>query len=194
MGIPGDDLFFSSMFCQLWQELRQHQQEKLRNSYTHPMDDGQSRAFKVKFDGEGVDDYGGPYREIFQQICDELQSADPSMKGGDADRPSSRPTDLDPSVSSEGVANNTAPVKCEEKYKYTFDSNSSSPVLTDMFRFIGQFIGIAIRSKVTVDFSFPSFIWKCLVRDPLTELDIYSIDHTSGWSLYFSCCSIQKWK
>jgi len=33
---------------------------------------------QVKFEGEGVDDYGGPYREIFQLVCDELQMPDPS--------------------------------------------------------------------------------------------------------------------
>ena len=27
----------------------------LRMGYTHPMDDGQERTFKVKFEGEGVD-------------------------------------------------------------------------------------------------------------------------------------------
>ena len=40
------------------------------------MDDGQERAFKVKFEGEGVDDYGGPYREIFSQVAAEVQAVD----------------------------------------------------------------------------------------------------------------------
>ena len=35
---------------------------------------GQRRAFKVKFMGEGVNDYGGPYRAVFEQIVDELQA------------------------------------------------------------------------------------------------------------------------
>merc|ERR1711937_846860 len=42
------------------------------------MDDGQQRAFKVKFEGEGVDDYGGPYRECFSQFAAELQSTNAS--------------------------------------------------------------------------------------------------------------------
>ena len=33
------------------------------------------RAFKVKFTGEGSDDYGGPYREAITNACAELQSA-----------------------------------------------------------------------------------------------------------------------
>ena len=78
LGIPGEDLIQSSMFYQLWKKLRKQSAQKLRMTYTHPMDDGQSRAFKISFEAEGVDDYGGPYREVFQQICDELCCPDPS--------------------------------------------------------------------------------------------------------------------
>ena len=47
----------------------------------HPMDDGQQRTFKVKFEGEGVDDYGGPYRECFSQWCAELQATSTHTDG-----------------------------------------------------------------------------------------------------------------
>ena len=46
--ISGDDLLSSLLFCQLWRELQSVTNEKLRMSYTHPMDDGQSRTFKVR--------------------------------------------------------------------------------------------------------------------------------------------------
>ena len=45
--LSGDDLISSSMFHQLWMELKNVPNEKLRTSYSHPMDDGQSRTFKV---------------------------------------------------------------------------------------------------------------------------------------------------
>merc|ERR1712137_1274342 len=44
----------------------------LRRSYVHIMDDGQPRTFKVKFEGEGVVDNGGPYRECFNEFMNEL--------------------------------------------------------------------------------------------------------------------------
>ncbi|KAF0753248.1 hypothetical protein AaE_005776, partial [Aphanomyces astaci] len=44
-----------------------------RRAYTGKGHGGQKRAFKVKFLGEGVNDYGGPYRAVFEQIVDELQ-------------------------------------------------------------------------------------------------------------------------
>jgi hypothetical protein len=69
LGVPGDDLLYNSLFCQLWRELRRHPSTKLRTAYTHPMDDGLSRAFLIRFEGEGVDDYGGPYREVRCALC-----------------------------------------------------------------------------------------------------------------------------
>jgi hypothetical protein len=44
-----------------------------RRSYIGKGHDGQPRSFKVKFLGEGVNDYGGPYRAVFEQIIDELK-------------------------------------------------------------------------------------------------------------------------
>ncbi len=181
--IPGEDLLLSSIFCQLWKELRAHPSEKLRISYSHPMDDGQSRTFKIKFDAEGVDDYGGPYREIFQQVCDELQSiesfgahlgaANPAgiahIRGNDAVKcylPLLHPT-----------PNWRADVgDCDEKYKYIFHPSANSPLKLDLYKFLGELTGVAIRSKITLDLAFPSFIWKLLVREQLTELDIKSFD------------------
>lgn len=207
--IPGEDLILSSMFCQMWRELQQHTSEKLRISYTHPMDDGQSRTFKVKFEGEGVDDYGGPYREIFQQICAELRSPDPSVSSNGAGGRDQRPSSWvagesmqssvldggDPSVSVDsnngGAAisnarcfiplliptpNWAADGDCEERYRYMLHPASSSKLKKELFYFFGQLIGIAVRSKITLDLAFPSYLWKCLVGEKLTERDVGSFD------------------
>jgi hypothetical protein len=211
--IPGEDLMLSSMFCQLWRELRQHNDEKLRISYTHPMDDGQSRTFKIKFEGEGVDDYGGPYREIFQQICEELQSTDPSAQGGAQGRPSSWTSGEDKQTGEGGFAtassaiaaqearsrvaggkeqspsptrcflpllmptpNWTADTDCTERYRYMFHPAAESPLKMDLFHFLGQLVGIAVRSKITLDLALPSYVWKYVVCERLTEQDIASFD------------------
>ena len=44
-----------SVFGQSFDELHFLEPASLRMGYTHPMDDGQERTFKVKFEGEGVD-------------------------------------------------------------------------------------------------------------------------------------------
>jgi hypothetical protein len=179
------------------------------------MDDGQSRTFKVRFEGEGVDDYGGPYRETFQKICEELQMQDPSLKSKTiqevpvsmiAPRPSpisprggltnsaSTTSIMSHSASVEKISNNFKtsvpcfipllhptpnwidPDDCNEKYKYTFHPSSTSPVKLDMFTFLGQLVGIAIRSKITLDLPLASYIWKSVLREELTEKDLASFD------------------
>jgi hypothetical protein len=44
------------------------------------------------------------------------------------------------------------------------------------YEFVGQFIGLAIRSANLIPFSFPSIIWKGLVGDEITEDDIRAHD------------------
>ena len=59
-----------SQFGKVWLPL----DASLRRSYVGKGHGGQKRAFKVKFLGEGVNDYGGPYRAVFEQVVDELQA------------------------------------------------------------------------------------------------------------------------
>ena len=172
MGLSGEDMILSSMFCQLWRELKHHSPDKLRISYTHPMDDGQSRTFKVKFEGEGVDDYGGPYREVFQIICEELKTlASSGKKSSDKCNccffPILHPT---PNWNAEGSG---------ERYKFTFLPFSSGLRL-ELYRFLGHLVGIALRSKITLELPLASYIWKAVVREPLTNIDIQSFDAPSS--------------
>jgi hypothetical protein len=204
---PGEDLLYSSMFCQLWKELRQYPDEKLRISYTHPMDDGQSRTFKIKFEGEGVDDYGGPYREIFQKLCEELQAQDPSnfFSSPSSLSSSSSSQSTESLLSGERVSHpcflpilfptknwQTADDNCTERYKYIFHPSSTSSIRLDLFTFLGQFVGIALRSKITLDLPLASYIWKSILREPLTEKDIASYDLTSYHFIHYLSSLYQK--
>lgn len=63
----------------------------LRIIYAHPMDDNQLRAFRVRFAGEGSDDYGGPYREaIISAIVETQTLLDARSRAGNS---RSRPPD-----------------------------------------------------------------------------------------------------
>uniref|UniRef100_A0A7S1CA38 HECT domain-containing protein n=1 Tax=Bicosoecida sp. CB-2014 TaxID=1486930 RepID=A0A7S1CA38_9STRA len=62
-----------SLLGQLYAEVRGWPASAFRRSYVGKGHGGQERAFKVKFLGEGVNDYGGPYRAVFEQLADELQ-------------------------------------------------------------------------------------------------------------------------
>jgi hypothetical protein len=214
MHIPGNDLLAYSMFCQLWFELRQYNSERLRISYTHPMDDGQSRTFKIKFEGEGVDDYGGPYREIFQQICTELQLLEPSTNSsrGSNQFGDGMSLTMAPSISNGGeiehgagisksnrcflpllmpTPNWSADTECQEKYKFMFDPSIMSDMKLELCRFMGQLVGIAIRSKITLDLAFPSYIWKCIVNEKLYEEDLASFDQ-AGYNLVVKLTKLRQ--
>ena len=57
-----------------------------------------------------------------------------------------------------------------------FNLASRSDMHMDLFTFFGQMIGLAVRSKISVDVAFPSLVWKYVVRQTLTEADIASFD------------------
>lgn len=140
----------------------------LRMGYTHPMDDGQQRTFKVKFEGEGVDDYGGPYREVFAQVSEELQAM-VTVPGGDSPQcllPIMRPT---PDASADNV-------KAVKGCKLTLQPSRLRHVDMEMYNFLGQLIGIALRSRIFVRVNFPSIIWKALVGEPVLESDLVGYD------------------
>lgn len=185
--INGDDLMMTTLFFQLFKELRQHNDEKLRISYTHPMDDGQSRSFKIKFEGEGVDDYGGPYREIFGQICSELQLLYPGHRT--AQHHNQKPTCFLPLLMP--TPNWIADGDVEERYTFMFLPSAESGIKQDLILFLGQLIGIAIRSRITLDLSFPSFVWKTIVGEKLTEKDLASFDQ-SAWDFVKQLHSIHQ--
>lgn len=173
MQVSGEDLLLSTMFCQLHKELRQNNDEKLRISYTHPMDDGQSRSFKIKFEGEGVDDYGGPYREIFGQVCTELQLLYPGLSGGPGGG-KQRPMCFLPLLMP--TPNWIADGDIVERYMFMFQPSAQSDMKMDLVLFMGQVVGLALRSRITLDLSLPSFIWKMVVGETLTEKDLASFD------------------
>ena len=119
-----------SLFGQLFRELHFLKPTALRMGYTHPMDDGQERTFKVKFEGEGVDDYGGPYREVFAQIPTELQMTPPSGS------------------MSECILPLLLPTRAEENFLLNPAMVSESAL--GMYSFVGQLMGIGLRCKVPI--------------------------------------------
>lgn len=70
-----------SVFAQLQSEIRNWGGAALRRGYVAKGHGGQKRAFKVKLVGEGVNDYSGPYREVFTDAVSELTRSDPDGRG-----------------------------------------------------------------------------------------------------------------
>jgi len=70
-----------SVFSQLQLELRGWSGAALRRGHVAKGHGGQKRAFKVKLIGEGVNDYSGPYREVFADAIREVTEVDESENG-----------------------------------------------------------------------------------------------------------------
>jgi len=73
-------------------------------------------------------------------------------------------------------ANWVASNECAERYKYVFLSSQCSALKQDLYKFLGQLIGIAVRSRITLDLNLPSLIWKFVVGERLADTDIASFD------------------
>ena len=61
-----------TVFEQMYSEMKGWSAASFRRSYVGRGHGGQPRAFKVKFVGEGCNDYGGPYRALFDDVVTEL--------------------------------------------------------------------------------------------------------------------------
>lgn len=115
------------------------------------------RAFKVKFIGEGSDDYGGPFREAITNMCAELQ------------RHGSPLFVLTPN----GVQGSG-----DNRSAYTIrPSTSSSPARLAQFAFLGKLLGCAmLQREMVLDLELSDHVWKRLAGVALSELDLSSFD------------------
>lgn len=116
---------------------------------------GQKRAFVVEYLGEGVSDYGGPYREVFSWCLKELHSATLPL--------------LVPTP-------NQATQSGVDRHLWTFNPSQRDRQSWRYYFTFGQLVAIALRSGIEVELLLPSFVWRRLVGLPATPEDIVQID------------------
>jgi hypothetical protein len=144
-----------TVFGQLHKELRSWPASSFRRAYVGKGHGGQQRAFKVKFLGEGVNDYGGPYRAVFEQFVDELQ-ADAALVGR---KPSER-TLLPILVPS---ANRSSSAGANQD-KFVLSTAPCAPLHQELAQFFGKLLGTAVRHNLTLALDFSPMLWRPLVR------------------------------
>ncbi|KAH9194464.1 hypothetical protein AeNC1_003578 [Aphanomyces euteiches] len=167
---PSDRLR-KSVFGQLYREMRTWSDSGFRRAYIGKGHGGQKRAFKVKFLGEGVNDYGGPYRAVFEQIIDELQMDQVEItKGEQGLLPLLVPC---PNRRS-GTGSN------QDKFVLNPSCGTISvavgPIALELHRFLGKLIGTAVRHGLQIGLDLPSIVWRSLVGLPLTRRHLEEID------------------
>lgn len=134
---------------------------------------------QVKFEGEGVDDYGGPYREIFTQVAAELtMTVSPDLRNGVRRSMNTMSPDdvtsvlpiLQPTRGSGTTGDRDVGME------FTVKSGVCQVNQLLSYKFFGQLIGIALRSRVTVQWKLSPIFWKGLVGQALQESDLAFID------------------
>ena len=170
---------------------------------------GQKRAFKVKLVGEGVNDYSGPYREVFTDAIHEATVLDqegrsclgimqPTANGegnvGEgrdlfvfvkAAQDSADPSEqVDHRPISKEEATFSRHFSCAARSK-----SESSLEVDDTLLYMGKLIGVACRHSLPLDLPLPlGTVWKQLTRegpvntkDALREIDILAFKQADSW-------------
>lgn len=166
----------NSIFGQSFEQLHFLDINILRISFLHPLDDYQRRTFKVHYDGEGVDDYGGPYRECFSQYCDELQATKTVQNQSDK------------GIKEECILPLFIPTPNRQNHSGLYQDcfminpsttrvgNGAAHLYLELYNFLGQIIAIAIRSNIVLELNLIPPFWKILVGESLSYDDIEYYD------------------
>ena len=189
-----------SVFSQLQNETRGWSGAAFRRGHVAKGHGGQKRAFKVKLIGEGVNDYSGPYREVFTDAIREVTLTDESMVGilGVLEPSPNRAADIgeDRSLyvfsfpSAEGtpvIASADFKVSEEEKMirehysSYLMGETEGLRDTEELLSFLGKLASTAVRHGILVDLPLAlESIWKPLCEEEndahqcLKEIDLFS--------------------
>jgi len=144
------------VFMQTYRQLRHAPAARLRQR--------DEMAWRVKFQGEGHQGHQGPYREAISALCAELQSAQLNM--------------LVPCANAAGSVG-------ENRDKMVPRPSACSDEALDIFWFIGQLMGVAMRTRNLLNLDLPSLVWKSLVGIELDEDDLKATDFSCWNALQF---------
>jgi hypothetical protein len=172
-----------SVFGQLHKEMRPWSNSAFRRAYLGKGHGGQKRAFKVRFLGEGVNDYGGPYRAVFEQIADELQddrlilpaSASGSRPGSAAGTAAAGGGDKCLLPLLVPCPNRTSAVGPNQD-KFVLSPGNPSPLALELMQWLGKLVGMALRHGLPIGLDLPSTVWRPLVGLPLDRKVLESLD------------------
>ena len=191
-----------SVFGQLMEALGGWDDSLLRRAYQHYPDAGQARAFFVKFEGEGSDDLGGPYRAVFNTVIGEecpdlldLLLPCPNSESGVFENRDK--TLLNPRLVASGWGNGSgsgsgsgsgagAGSGSGSGSGSGAGSGGSGGAITpsNVYVSLGKLIGVACRHAIPVPLSLPALVWKPLLGEALEHADLRAVDtHTSNFLL-----------
>lgn len=193
-----------SVFSQLQNETRSWGGAALRRGFVAKGHGGQKRAFKVKLVGEGVNDYSGPYREVFTDAIHEvlefvddgkgsLGVLDPTPNNANqigedrelfmfsrGERELSQIVEVDEGLSEEEI-------RIRKIFaSLTMTRDESSREVEESLVFLGRLAGTACRHGIPVDLPLPmKLVWNAIAEEridtveSLKEIDLLASKQTA---------------
>lgn len=181
----------ASVFGQLMQATRAWSDTHFRRAYTHVQDAGQKRAFFVAFQGEGVDDNGGPYRAALQTAAAE-EPAGPlgyfipcpnaqSKTGGNWDRVVFAPSltagaEAPPPSATATTAATTTGGSTAIASTAGADAAAAARRAAAEYRFLGLLAATSVRDGVLLPLNLSPTIWRPLVGLHVRHSDLAAVD------------------
>ena len=199
-----------SVFSQLQSETRSLGGAALRRGFVAKGHGGQKRAFRVKLVGEGVNDYSGPYREVFADAFSEILKTDEEGAGflGVLDATPNRAAEIGENRDLYMFSLNGQLLEVVRKDFDLHETTAEEAAVRDHFAsliaprneasreveealvFLGRLTGTAYRHGIPVDLPLPmKSVWKAIVeetpdtkRERLKELDVLAAksDQSTG--------------
>ena len=185
-----------SVFSQLQREMRGWSGATLRRGFVAKGHGGQKRAFKVKLVGEGVNDYSGPYREVFTDATQEVTDLDPSgssslgvlqpSANNKADVGEGRELFVFASPSSDSnMSESGIDLSNDERdllnsfSSLTYKKTENSRETEEAISYLGKLVGTACRHGIPLDIPLPlGMVWKRMTEEDidvahiLREIDV----------------------
>jgi hypothetical protein len=182
-----------SVFSQLQKEMRGWSGASLRRGFIAKGHGGQKRAFKVKLVGEGVNDYSGPYREVFADAvkeathldtsgCSSLGNLQPSANN-EADVGDGRDlfvfafshdsSELDALEKDKSKLSNDERNLWNSFSSLTHKKDESSREIEESLSFLGKLVGTGCRHGIPVDLPLSlGVVWRRLTEEAVDIADI----------------------
>ena len=114
-------------------------------------------GFQVQLEGETVLGQGGPYRQLFSDVCSELQSSQAPL-----------PLLLPTANARHGIG--------EQRQAFMPNPACHSPQHLELFEHVGRLMGVACRTKLLLALDLPPLFWKQLAGERPVRADLQNVD------------------
>jgi hypothetical protein len=155
----------------------------LRTPFTPPKGVKPVVPFDVHLKGETVVGQDGPFRAFFADVCREVLGVSVSDT-----QPSSAEGEQKTPTSAGGAEAGALFVRCPNgvhgtglnREMYVLRPSRQTEEHLARLRFLGQFMGVALRSSVLLSLDLPALFWRSFVGETATLADLSEVDETTA--------------